>query len=100
MTAEIPGEELLDIVDRWIATRELITWPELQKVTITIDTQYHVALPMDLVVKLGTRQKSLLNVDAAPPVRPGHVAAEIFRSHGAACFHPFPLLRSGPDTPP
>lgn len=78
MTAVLSGEELRDIFDRWIATKEIITWPELKKENIEADGIYSIVIPMDLVPKLGNRKKILTNVAPGPAIMPEHVANEMF----------------------
>lgn len=78
MTAVVPGTELRDIFVRWISTKELITWPELTKGAIESDRDYSIVIPMDLVPKLGIRQKTLSNVAVGPSILPDQIAAEIW----------------------
>jgi predicted peptidase len=78
MTATLSGEELLDIHKRWIATRELVTWPPLSHAKIDVDGHYSIVIPMDLVPKLGNRRKILSNVSEGPSIMPAQVASRIF----------------------
>ncbi len=73
MTGELPGDELLDIFDRWIKTRELITSPELRRDDIERERQYRIAIPMDLIPKLGIRRKTLSAVAPGPDIYPSQV---------------------------
>lgn len=73
MTGQLPGDELLDIFDRWIATRELITWPEFRRSDIDAKRVYRIAIPMDLVPKLGIRRKTLSAVAVGPDIFPSQV---------------------------
>ena len=77
-TATISGAELQDFYRRWIATHELLTWPKVKQADIKTDRAYSIVLPMDLVVKLGTRRKVLSNVAPGPMILPNQVANEIF----------------------
>lgn len=78
MTATISGAELHDIFDRWISTREIITWPSFKKTDTEANRRYSIVIPMDLVPKLGQRRKTLGGVTAGPNIMPGQVAREIF----------------------
>ena len=73
MTGELPGDELLDIFDRWIATQELITWPELRRNDIERDRRYRIAIPMDLIPKLGIRRRTLSAVAPGPDIYPSQI---------------------------
>ncbi|MHC4879799.1 MAG: hypothetical protein ACYTGL_25380, partial [Planctomycetota bacterium] len=73
MTGELPGDELLDIFDRWIAARELISWPEFRRSDIDGGRRYRIAIPMDLVPKLGIRRKTLSAVAPGPDILPSQV---------------------------
>ena len=78
MTGALSGKELQDVFDRWIATKEIITWPELKEEEIEADGRYSIAIPMDLVVKLGNRRKVLSDVAAGHAIMPAQVANEVF----------------------
>lgn len=73
MTGELSSDELLDIFDRWIATRELITWPELRRNDIERDRRYRIAIPMDLIPKLGIRRRTLSAVAPGPDIYPSQI---------------------------
>ena len=78
MTATLPGTELRDVFRRWIATREIVSFPTLKVATIKPERQYRLVLPMDLIPKLGTRRKLLRDVMPGPNILPAEIAAEIF----------------------
>ncbi len=78
MTATLSGEEMLDIHNRWISTRELVTWPTISRDAIDIDRDYSIVIPMDLVPKLGNRKKILSNVSEGPSIKPSQVASKVF----------------------
>ena len=78
MTAVLSGAELHDIYDRWIATKEIVIWPEFKKEEAEVDGQFSIVIPMDLVPKLGNRKKVLSNVAPAPAIMPRQVASEVF----------------------
>lgn len=77
-TATVSGKELLDFNQRWISKNELITWPKVKQESIDPKHTYHIVLPMDLVVKLGSRKKILSNVAPGPDITPDQVAKQIF----------------------
>lgn len=78
MTATISGTELTDIFDRWIATRELITWPKVDKQKLESNQDYRIIIPMDLVPKLGNRHRVLSSVAPGPMIMPQEISAEVF----------------------
>lgn len=78
LTATISGEELLDFDRRWISKNELITWPKMKADSIKADRKYRIVIPMDLVVKLGTRKKVLTDVAPGPMILPEQVVQGIF----------------------
>ena len=78
MTAVLSGAELSAMFDRSIATKELITWPQVKRQDIEAERRYSIVIPMDLVPKLGTRRKVLSTVAPGPAIMPDQVAREIF----------------------
>lgn len=80
MTAELSGEELKEIHQRWIRPGELLTWPVLEGSEIQTDRTYSIVIPMDLVPKLGIRRKTLSGVAAGPAVTPQQIARAIFET--------------------
>ena len=78
LTASLTGSELKDFNKRWISKNELLTWPAVPWKEIRDQAMYRVCLPMDLVVKLGTRRKTLSHVAPGPNVMPKQVAKEIW----------------------
>lgn len=78
LTSMLSGTELLDIDRRWIANKEIITWPEVKKRDIKVNGSYRIVIPLDLVVKLGNRRKTLSRVSTGPLITPDQVAREIF----------------------
>lgn len=78
MTGSLPGSELLDVYNRWIDTGEIISLPKFAQDDIDASRNYRIAIPMDLVVKLGNRRKTLSDVAPARPVMPQDVAGGIF----------------------
>jgi len=78
MTAEVSRAEFIDIYRRWVATREILTWPTLARPDIDADRRYSIVIPMDLVPKLGGRRKVLSKVSAGPAIMPDQIGKEIF----------------------
>ncbi len=78
MKAVLSGSEFNDIFDRWIASREIVTWPEVRKADIDVNRRYSIVIPMDLVPKLGQRRRVLSEVAIGPEIMPDQVAEEIF----------------------
>ena len=78
MTAYVSGAELRDIHDHWIAKREFLTVPPLDPSLLEAERLYHIVLPHELVIKLGSRKKLLTNVAEGPAVTPEEVLREIF----------------------
>ena len=79
--------ELLDFVSRWIEKDELITVPAVKKEAIDANSRYRIVIPMDLVVKLGTRRKALSDVAPGPAIMPGDVTKEIWGTRTEATGH-------------
>lgn len=86
MKAVLSGSELNDIFDRWIATREIVAWPELRKTDIDVNRRYSIVIPMDLVPKLGQRRRVLSEVAIGPAIMPDQVAGEIFAATSGTEF--------------
>ncbi|MEO2033409.1 MAG: alpha/beta hydrolase-fold protein [Planctomycetaceae bacterium] len=80
MTAEVTGTEFTDIYDRWVATKELLTWPPVTQPEIDADRRYRIVIPMDLVPKLGGRRSVLSKVAEGPAITGNQIAGEIFGS--------------------
>lgn len=79
MTGVVPGAELADIFDRWIAKGELIVSPEITRSEIRPEARYRLAIPMDLVPKLGQRRRVLSDVAPGAVVRQEDVVRLMFR---------------------
>lgn len=78
MTASLSGSEMANIFRRWIATREIITWPVVRQEEISEDRTYRIVIPMDLVPKLGDRHRTLAEPGIGPSIMPNQIADEIF----------------------
>lgn len=77
MLGSVTGEELKEIVKRWLEKDELISFPEIKEVK---DQRiYRLHLPMDLYIKLGQRRKNLRDPKPGPLIRTKDVVSELFR---------------------
>ena len=79
MTGEVPGDELAEIHDRFLANRKITSYPAVAKDAIDPQRTYTLVLPYELVVKLGQRRKILSNVANGPEITVHELARRVFR---------------------
>lgn len=79
MLGTVPGKELKSIWKRWGEGRELLFFPEFKAETVDDNKAYRLHTPIDMYIKLGQRQKALVDPQPGPDVLPNDIIPEIFK---------------------